>query len=531
MILNAVNLGSSREIIQTIHESISLSLGPLDSKTVAIVRNALDKLSQEELTTPRVRIELASLACRIDSLPQNQDVVTDKPLYQRIFAVVLNFFGNENDLLAGKCCEKAEVRFKTAKEIEKVLSKCSEERESILSAAELKQALEASLIKDQFIDLSGIENLADRYLDAFENTRIPFALESYMTGIRTLDNPRVTKTLERFVRSVLLGTFEAERYGTDKNSHLKRIQKYDEETNSNILDKWQRLAFEAPIVPVEGFQKETVFSFESFFKEKLGDGHGYKDEVEQLPLLASFLQVDIERQKEILAKLKEEIAAKQQDPSLQLNQAQRLCMELIIETPLAKEEQITKVKRISSLLAHLELVNDLNGLAESLKPSQAISSAEKVQLCTGWEDLFLSGSEVAGSCQRVDGNSSLNRCLLAYCLDGKNAMIAVKAKDGKILARSILRLLWNQTDSKPSLFLDRLYPVPCRGERKDAIQTASKACAEKLGLELFTRWNGGLSSTRTVLESLGSSCSYEYADGAEGVIPNGVFTIRSLQEI
>ena len=109
-------------------------------------------------------------------------------------------------------------------------------------------------------------------------------------------------------------------------------------------------------------------------------------------------------------------------------------------------------------------------------------------------------------------------------------MVAVKAEDGKILARSMLRLLWDKTESKPVLFLDRLYPNSCPKEREAAIRSAASQCARELGLELFIQGAAG-SSTRKIIESLGSFCSYEYADGSDGVIPGGVFTIRNGQKV
>ena len=198
---------------------------------------------------------------------------------------------------------------------------------------------------------------------------------------------------------------------------------------------------------------------------------------------------------------------------------------------LSKEEQAAKIQKITSFLSSLELVNDLKGLAQTLRSSQKSSSLEKVKLCKGWEDLFLSGSEIAGSCQRIDGYAKHNKCLIAYCLDGKNSMIAVKDPDEKILARSILRLLWDKTNSKPVLFLERLYPNPCPKERKNAILSGASICAKVLGLEIFTSWDLGLSSDGNLIESLGSSSPYEYSDGAGGVMDNGLFTIRNAQKI
>ena len=60
---------------------------------------------------------------------------------------------------------------------------------------------------------------------------------------------------------------------------------------------------------------------------------------------------------------------------------------------------------------------------------------------------------------------------------------------------------------------------------------AAIECAKKLGLELYTDWSSEILVQGKVIESLGSSCPYEYADGANGVMANGVFTIRNAREI
>ena len=108
-------------------------------------------------------------------------------------------------------------------------------------------------------------------------------------------------------------------------------------------------------------------------------------------------------------------------------------------------------------------------------------------------------------------------------------MLAVKDPNGRILARCMLRLLWDKIDSKPVLFIDRLYPSPCPKERENAIQMAAKECARALGLELFIRGRG-LPSGKTI-ESLGSSCPFEYADASDGVMPNGVYTLKEVSQI
>ncbi len=69
-------------------------------------------------------------------------------------------------------------------------------------------------------------------------------------------------------------------------------------------------------------------------------------------------------------------------------------------------------------------------------------------------------------------------------------MIAIKNQEGKILARSMLRLLWNERDEKPALFLERLYPYPCPSERQNAMVKSSIECAKQLNCDLFTASRG-----------------------------------------
>ncbi|MBS0627725.1 MAG: hypothetical protein JSS09_05895, partial [Verrucomicrobia bacterium] len=95
--------------------------------------------------------------------------------------------------------------------------------------------------------------------------------------------------------------------------------------------------------------------------------------------------------------------------------------------------------------------------------------------------------------------------------------------------RSMLRLLWDSQHEKPVLFLDRLYPNPCPPKRAEAILFAAKECAKQLDLELFQQ--SDVSSSGREIVSLGSSCPYEYADAAEGVMKDGKFSVKASAKI
>lgn len=70
-------------------------------------------------------------------------------------------------------------------------------------------------------------------------------------------------------------------------------------------------------------------------------------------------------------------------------------------------------------------------------------------------DCLLSGTKIAGSCQRVDGSPNLNKALVGYLLNGETRLITVKDKSGKIVARSVFCLLWDGT--KPILLQEKIY--------------------------------------------------------------------------
>ena len=415
----------------------------------------------------------------------------------------------------------------------------------------LTEALQNSLAYDEFIKLDDIPNFVDKYLTFFADTRVPFALETYATGLRNLHSKPVRDTLNLFVRSVLTGSFESKRYDISKNPHLQKIQEYDIRTRSNTLEQWKTLTFEPIEIATNESSDENQISFEKFFEDSLNHGHAIKDQENLLPDLLNFLSGNQDTRAEILDEIAQRIKIKEESSqsslagtyALKIDLAQKLCIELLLNPHLSKEAQLEKLQEtenlLSSLEPQLEICNDLNALIDSLKSPQQKYSSEKVQLSKNWEDLFLSGSEVKHSCQRIDGNPALNKCLLAYCLDGKNAMIAVKGANGKILARSFLRLLWNKKESeledKPVLFLDKLYPSDCPKGRADAIKEAAKECSIKLGLEIFESKEPAFASADedVIIESLGSSCPYEYADGAKvekgfaKVMPAGVFTIEN----
>lgn len=141
------------------------------------------------------------------------------------------------------------------------------------------------------------------------------------------------------------------------------------------------------------------------------------------------------------------------------------------------------------------------------------------------QDLFLCGTEIFGSCQRTDGHPNMNKGLIAYILDGKNRLIAVKnKKSGKIRSRCLLRLLLDEETKKPVLFQELIYSNSNLYMKE--LNDVAKAKAQDLQVTLYSRNSDhSFQDCTRAITSLGNSLAYEYVDAAKGNINNGRFTI------
>ncbi len=174
----------------------------------------------------------------------------------------------------------------------------------------------------------------------------------------------------------------------------------------------------------------------------------------------------------------------------------------------------------------LAFKNDLNAAKSKLKAPVKVgkyTTTETDDPC----DLLLIGTEIQGSCQNVNDQPSLNKCLLAYLLDGKNKAIVIKGEDGKIVARSMLRLLWDDKNQKPILLQERLYSNVMDKTVEEAVDSWAKTRAKALGLTLVSKERGSGKSYPGAVKSLGGPVPFEYSDAAGGVKNRGVYEIAN----
>ena len=171
----------------------------------------------------------------------------------------------------------------------------------------------------------------------------------------------------------------------------------------------------------------------------------------------------------------------------------------------------------------------INGLKGNLHPP-------KIRTFKGWTivdtdhpwDLFMAGTDVEGSCQALDRDPKLNKCLMAYVMDPKYRMLALQDETGTTMVRCILRILLGEHE-QPVLFMEEIYPENARADFKEVLKKFALLRAQTLNLPLLS-----LESTPdsyqypSAVHSLYSPAPCEYVDALYGV-QEGEYTIPAAQ--
>jgi len=140
------------------------------------------------------------------------------------------------------------------------------------------------------------------------------------------------------------------------------------------------------------------------------------------------------------------------------------------------------------------------------------------------EDLFLCSTEVAGSCQTIQEQAHLNKALMAYSLDGKYRLLAIKSADGRLMGRRLLRLLWNERRQQPVLHLEHFYHNPGIPEKyAQALVELALQKAKQMGCVLVshdrTLQSGGFYLDR--IRAYPTPWPFESVDGERPAVHTG----------
>lgn len=342
-----------------------------------------------------------------------------------------------------------------------------------------------------------------RFQKCFLSPREPNSMITYTAKLSSLNEPAVMEDLGRYVASVLNDNFLQERCNLEKKPHLAAISNYD----PHLIGKW--------IASLEGRTAVFLAEIENPFEPK------------------SWIRTKLEIDHHIEANCVPHLAELLNEGEIEEGTLTPLEMDLkLLLVSKTKEEQIKALEKIKTTLKSLppcEFASDVNGTLEALK-KPVLNQSSKVRIVDSddYLDLLLSGTEVVGSCQNVNGSPHNNKGLLGYLLDGKNRLIAVKDERGRIIARAKLSLLWD--GQRPALYLERLYSsMTFTQQSQTAITEMAVAKAASLGLPLVAMKGGNYpvqsETWNTKLYSLGGGVSYEYSDAARGVQAKGIYEI------
>jgi hypothetical protein len=318
----------------------------------------------------------------------------------------------------------------------------------------------------------------------FLTYRMPGAFLSYASQF--VADPLICEALLRFTTGVISGTFQNDR--NEVNSHNRFLTAEQKESWQTPLEKE---------IAIKG-NTHTPFLVEEFLHQKLVvDSHG-----------GEFL-------KDILPFLRKESTDTSSFNELQKNVVHLLSLQQV--------DLLIAFRALSLTLEDpqyngLEFKNDIRAAIQQLEGTQNFAKTYLVDSDDA-EDLLLCGTEVTGSCQRVDGDPSLNKCLMGYALDGKVRLLAVKNTHDTIIARAILKILIND-QNQPVLFFERVYGDP---SYKVALEAFAAKKAHNMRVPLFEEGYGH------VLRSFGNVAPFEYEDGGVGV-SNGQYKINGKRK-
>lgn len=438
-------------------------------------------------------------------------------------------------------------------------------RSDRLLTLETSKQIERYLL-DKFMDDLGIEEeqrktFEERFNATFGAMQNPGGIFIYAEKLRTLSveegREEVWDSLTEFVTGVLVDKFTDYRYDATTSDHLTAL--FQDET---LAEKWKKGAKLTVKELDKYFARSTAPPnvHHSLFKAVCEEGTLEK---ENFPSLWACLG-DPSKKSAITTTLISECAqlAKQgKKEDLKKRKFELAVLNLLDITQDAKSEAETKdkdeskpklsIQAIRSRISALDLFDDIyknhepfkqfkeslcNAILTYYDPPAARWTVEDTD---EWSDLILLG-EFAQSCQKLDGDPNITKCLLGYLMDGKNRVIFLKDDKMNNMGRVVIRLLWDRDTHSPVLFQEESYfmeNIPLKA--KEAVQKMILLRAQLLKIPLVARkcvaQEHAVSTLKPfshLLQSLGSRTPFEYVDalaeemGGAGITP-GKYDIAS----
>ncbi|RYF11154.1 MAG: hypothetical protein EOO40_03845, partial [Deltaproteobacteria bacterium] len=280
-------------------------------------------------------------------------------------------------------------------------------------------SVQLSALADRLINvnlcLAGIDNAAHKYLQTFSKSRVGSAVWRYAANLSTLGETDVDAFMAQYIAGVLQGTFEADRQDLAANPHLERVHAIRPE----ILSKWhQASARHFNFGGASARWDAHAWLYTALVENRhLGDG------LQKMPLLQRFLLSGAPAA-QLRPLLSQAVAQVRGGGRTPLTVLQLACVRLVYAVPTAQRAALVKVQQALHDLMPAQQANPEPGDAASLAFRQDVekqlrqlaegpnaSCASKLVVLDTSDPylLLMSGTDVPGSCQRLDGPPHYNK--------------------------------------------------------------------------------------------------------------------------
>ncbi len=331
------------------------------------------------------------------------------------------------------------------------------------------------------------------------------ALLTYYAKMQSLIEPERTQMLEvlnKYFNSVLADGDESYiklRYCTDSNPQLKVIFEHYPDLKpkweQGYLTDYRQFIEDHKLTNVVGKQ----FDLKSFVVNMIMQNHLPNEYCEEFK---EYIKPKQERKLEIIKELNKEKDTLKQTGNLEKNLQNRLnACELQLELIDAvsnnygsREEQVNKlqktIKFIDKAKLYCEFRENLTQAIRALTRNRSKETTNydvwKIVDTDNYWSMFMAGTDIEGSCQRVDGDPKLNKCLMGYVMNGDYRMLAIENTQGITVARCIIHLLWDEDRKLASLFMEEAYPFYINYIQEQALIQLAINRAKHLGLNLVS---------------------------------------------
>lgn len=334
-----------------------------------------------------------------------------------------------------------------------------------------------------------IDHFDESYSKTISSWRNKYDLITYASRLKALDHHRAKaqELFQEFLKQVLSSTFQQKRYEVSQNKHLAEIQ----QNHPEILKKWQRsikltlsessLKEGIQEVPIEDTILKTL-------KQALEQNHLGPDQAIMYPYLTFSDETTIAELKQNLKRINTKLKpllGHSLPADFQAKKESFLIQKNILELFIKPENLESGLNNLKSRLPKkVEFYTDVNHSLTLLRKSNTHSATLSQVIDSDDPNHFLlMGTEVLNSCMNVNSSSGHNKCILSYALDGKHRLGLVCDTQGKILARSVFRLLID-SNGKPVLFQERVYTADAALNYSQLLRKLAVKKAADMGIPL-----------------------------------------------